>query len=93
MLVADVVEVALCVFAGVACALKSRAFHHGRRRELSNIFRLSHFFAFGNQPCSGELSLLSCGIVLLERGFLSLGVRVSNAMRFHSGGFEDCVFH
>ena len=51
------------------------------------------FLGFGIPPCSVDLSPLSCGAVLLERGCVSLGIRVSSAMRFHRVGFEDCVFH
>ena len=48
---------------------------------------------FGIPPCSGELSPLSCGAVLLERGCVSLCVRVSSAVRLHWVGFKDCMFH
>ena len=51
------------------------------------------FCGFGIPPCSVELSPLSRGTILLERGCGSLGVRVSSALRFHGVGFEDCVFH
>ena len=39
-----------------------------------------------------NLSPLSCGAVLLERGCVSLGIRASSAMRFHGVRFEDSVF-
>ena len=50
------------------------------------------FLCLGIPPCSVELPL-ACGAVLLERGCVLLGVRVSSAMRFHGVGVEDCVFH
>ncbi len=59
-------------------------------REGRFFFPLSHFFRI--PPCSVELSPLSCGAVLLERGCVLLGVRISNAMRYHVVGFEDCAF-
>ena len=51
------------------------------------------FLGFGIPLCSVELSPLSCGAVLLERGCVLLGVRVSSAMRFHGVEFADCVSH
>ena len=49
--------------------------------------------SFGIPLCSVELSPLSCGAVLLERGCVLLGVHVSSAMRFLGVAFEACVFH
>ena len=51
------------------------------------------FLGFGIPRCSLELSPLFCGAVLLVRGCVLLGVRVSSAMRFHGVVFEDCLFH
>jgi len=64
----------------------------GGRKEGGPFFSAVPPLGFGIPPCSGELSPLSCGAVLLERGCVSLCVRVSSAMRFHRVGFEDCVF-
>ena len=44
-------------------------------------------------PRSVELSPLSRGTILLERIVVSLGVRVSSAMRIHRVGLGDCVLH
>ena len=62
-------------------------------RERGRFFSAVPPLGCGIPPCSGELSLLSCGAVLLEQGCVSLGVCVSSAMRFQRVGFEDCVFH
>ena len=53
---------------------------------------VSFFWGFGIPPCSVELSPLSCGAVLLERGCVLFRVRVSSALHFHGVGFNKlCV--
>ena len=56
-------------------------------------FSVVSLLGFGIPPCQGELSPLSCAAVLLERGCVSLGVRISSGMRFHRVGLEGCVLH
>ena len=75
------------------CLLCQRVGWDGRREEGGGLFFFSGYLPFGIPPCSVELSPLSCRAVLLERGCVLLGVRVSSAMRFHGVGFEDCVSH
>ena len=91
MLVADVVQVACaCTRVGlercrVVCFYKGGGFR--------KLLVVSLLVGFGIPPCWGELSPLSCGAVLVELGCVSLGVRVSIALRFHTEGFKDCAFH
>ena len=74
-----------------ACGREEERGGGGGRRAV--FFGCFIFWGFGIPPGSVELSPLSCGAVLLERGCVLLGVRVSSAMRFHGVWFEDCVLH
>ena len=56
-------------------------------------FSVVSLLGFAIPRCSHELSPLSCGTDLLEWGCVSLGVRVSSALRFLRVGFEDSGFH
>ena len=64
----------------------------GGGRERERFFGCLTFGGFGHPSLAFvELSPLSCGAVLHERGCVLLGVRLSSATRFHGVAFEDCV--
>ena len=90
MLTADVVWECTCACTREVHERCREGTFHKEWREGGGVrfLRLFHFWAFGNPPCSGDLSPLSWGAVLLERVCVSLCVRVPGAMRFHRVGLS-----